>query len=303
MYAVIDIGSNSMRLVLYKLADGEPRQMLNSKQPAGLAGYIDKEQQLTPRGVQKAVEVLQRFQAILDSVHPKRVYVFATASLRNIINTQEVLEEIRRICGLEVRVLTGQEEAIFDYFGALRTLNGPDGLLVDIGGGSTELVLFHDRQVTSACSLPMGSLNMYTRFVRDIIPTADELRDISRHAESLLKTVEFPAGKRLHPRPVWGGRNLPGQLFAERRAVWGPVRLRRLSLQTDPQDAQAAQDRPPGAAFRHRQDGPGPAAYPAARLGNFGGGGKPLPVPVVCRKSLWRPGRVPHVYARGGEPP
>ena len=73
MYAVIDIGSNSMRLVLYKLADGEPRQMLNSKQPAGLAGYIDKEQQLTPRGVQKAVEVLQRFQAILDSVHPKRV--------------------------------------------------------------------------------------------------------------------------------------------------------------------------------------------------------------------------------------
>ena len=49
MYAVIDIGSNSMRLVLYKLADGEPRQMLNSKQPAGLAGYIDKEQQLTPR--------------------------------------------------------------------------------------------------------------------------------------------------------------------------------------------------------------------------------------------------------------
>ena len=119
--------------------------------------------------------------------------MFATASLRNIINTQEVLEEIRRICGLEVRVLTGQEEAIFDYFGALRTLNGPDGLLVDIGGGSTELVLFHDRQVTSACSLPMGSLNMYTRFVRDIIPTADELRDISRHAESLLKTVEFPA--------------------------------------------------------------------------------------------------------------
>ena len=151
MYAVIDIGSNSMRLVLYKLADGEPRQMLNSKQPAGLAGYIDKEQQLTPRGVQKAVEVLQRFQAILDSVHPKRVYVFATASLRNIINTQEVLEEIRRICGLEVRVLTGQEEAIFDYFGALRTLNGPDGLLVDIGGGSTE---------AGAVSRPAGDLRL-----------------------------------------------------------------------------------------------------------------------------------------------
>lgn len=145
------------------------------------------------------MEVLQRFQAILDSVHPKRVYVFATASLRNIINTQEVLEEIRRICGLEVRVLTGQEEAIFDYFGALRTLNGPDGLLVDIGGGSTELVLFHDRQVTSACSLPMGSLNMYTRFVRDIIPTADELRDISRHAEACSRRWNFPLKETASP--------------------------------------------------------------------------------------------------------
>ena len=61
MYAVIDIGSNTMRLVLYKLVDGEPRQMLNSKQAAGLAGYIDKEQQLTPKGVQKAIEVLRRF--------------------------------------------------------------------------------------------------------------------------------------------------------------------------------------------------------------------------------------------------
>lgn len=192
MYAVIDIGSNTMRLVLYKLVDGEPRQMLNSKQAAGLAGYIDDGQQLSPKGVQKAIEVLRRFQLILDSVQPRQVFVFATASLRNITNTQEVVDAIRGACGLQVRVLTGQEEAIFDYFGALRTLEAPDGLLVDIGGGSTELVLFHRRQVTAACSLPMGSLNMYTRFVHDVIPTADELKAISKHAAGLLKGVDFP---------------------------------------------------------------------------------------------------------------
>ena len=76
MYAVIDIGSNTMRLVLYKLVDGEPRQMLNSKQAAGLAGYIDDGQQLSPKGVQKAIEVLRRFQLILDSVQPRQVFVF-----------------------------------------------------------------------------------------------------------------------------------------------------------------------------------------------------------------------------------
>ena len=194
MYAVIDIGSNTIRLVLYHIADGQPQPLLNSKVAAGLAGYVDRDHQLTPKGIQRAIDVLRRFQRTLESVSPEQVFVFATASLRNIINTQEVLDAIRAACGLEVRVLTGNEEAVFDYFGALRTIHVPDGLMVDIGGGSTELVLFQNREVVSSCSLPMGSLNLYTKFVGDIVPTGEELKAISRHADRLLDTVEFPEG-------------------------------------------------------------------------------------------------------------
>ena len=164
MYAVIDIGSNTIRLVLYRVVDGEPRQMLNSKQAAGLAGYVDKEQRLTQKGIQKAIEVLRKFQLILESVTPRETFVFATASLRNVVNTQEVVQAIRKACGLEVRVLTGKEEALLDYSGALQALHVQDGLMVDIGGGSTELVRFREGKAQCACSLPMGSLNMYTRF-------------------------------------------------------------------------------------------------------------------------------------------
>ena len=192
MYAVIDIGSNTMRLVLYRLVEGEPRQMLNSKQAAGLAGYIDREQRLSPKGIQKAIEVLRRFQLILDSVGPERTFVFATASLRNVGNTQEVVQAIHRACGLEVRVLTGREEALLDYSGALRALHTQDGLMVDIGGGSTELVRFRGGAAVDACSLPMGSLNLYNRFVRDVVPTAPELKRISQYACSLLQDVDFP---------------------------------------------------------------------------------------------------------------
>lgn len=192
MYAVIDIGSNTMRLVLYRLVDGEPRQMLNSKQAAGLAGYVDREQRLTPRGVQKAIEVLEKFRLILDSVAPQKTFVFATASLRNVINTQQVVAAIRKACGMEVQVLTGEEEALLDYSGALRALNVRDGLLVDIGGGSTELVRFRGGQAQDACSLPMGSLNMYTRYVQDVVPTAKELKRIARHADDLLQDARFP---------------------------------------------------------------------------------------------------------------
>ena len=90
------------------------------------------------------------------------------------------------------RVLTGKEEALLDYSGALQALHVQDGLMVDIGGGSTELVRFREGKAQCACSLPMGSLNMYTRFVRDVVPTPDELKEITRHACVLLRDADFP---------------------------------------------------------------------------------------------------------------
>ncbi len=192
MYAVIDIGSNTIRLVLYKLVGGIPQPALNSKQATGLAGYVDKRRRLTEEGIAKAIEVLRRFQRILATVQPKRTYVFATASLRNVVNGKEVAQAIRAACGLEVRILTGSEEAVFDYFGALHSLPAQDGLLVDIGGGSTELVLFRTSEVVSTCSLPMGSLDLFGRFVRDVLPTPEEFDAIARYAADQLASVTFP---------------------------------------------------------------------------------------------------------------
>ena len=193
MYAVIDIGSNSMRLVLYKLADGEPRQMLNSKQPAGLAGYIDKEQQLTPRGVQKAVEVLQRFQAILDSVHPKRVYVFATASLRNITNSEEAVFQLQERTGLMIRLLSGREEAILDYVGATSGMEEREqGMVLDIGGGSTEWVCFSQGRIRHAASIPLGSLNLYSRCVETLLPSPKEQAKIRKQVKKALDGAPLP---------------------------------------------------------------------------------------------------------------
>ena len=192
MYAVIDIGSNTIRLVLYQMEDGEPQQMLNSKRSVGLAGYVDREQRLSPKGIEKAVEALQGFRQILDSIQPRQTFAFATASMRNVVNTQQVVQAIRKACGLEVRVITGKEEALLDYAGAMRALPTQSGLLVDIGGGSTELVRFRDGQAQGACSLPMGSLNLYTRYVRDVVPTPQELKAISRHACALLQEADFP---------------------------------------------------------------------------------------------------------------
>ena len=198
MYAVIDIGSNTIRLVLYEMIDGEPRQMLNSKESAGLAGYIGADNRMTPKGIQRALQALGRFALTLESVRPRRTFAFATASLRGVANAGEVLDAIRRECGLEVAILSGREEAALDFAGAVRTLKTGTGLMADIGGGSTELVFFQDRAIKAAESYPMGSLNMFGKFVADVVPTWEEISRIRREAGRLLRehplSLAVPSG-------------------------------------------------------------------------------------------------------------
>ncbi len=84
---------------------------------------------------------------ILENVRVERLYIFATASLRNIENTLEVTAEIKKQTGFDVDVISGREEAVFDYYGAMQTIEMHDRLLVDIGGGSTELVFYKDNEI------------------------------------------------------------------------------------------------------------------------------------------------------------
>ena len=162
MYAIIDIGSNTIRMVLYKVIDNEIQQMLNSKIPAGLAGYIDNNNMLSKKGILKAIEALSKFETILESVDVKEVHAFATASLRNISNSEEVLAEIKKHCSFDIEIISGKEEALYDYYGTMKSISSGNGLLVDVGGGSTELVYFENGTLLSTCSIPVGSLNMYT---------------------------------------------------------------------------------------------------------------------------------------------
>ena len=78
---------------------------------------------------------------------------------------------------------------MYDYYGAMKSISSGNGLLVDVGGGSTELVYFENGKLLSTCSIPVGSLNMYTNYVEDIIPTKSELKNINDHVNEILNTL------------------------------------------------------------------------------------------------------------------
>ena len=188
MYGIIDIGSNTIRLVLYDVQDGRIRPMLNKKITAGLAGYV-KKGRMTEKGIKKLIEVLTEFSEILPYIQIKEIFCLATASLRNIENTDEVCTAVKIQCGFDIIVLSGEEEALYDYYGAMQSVNEPAGVVIDIGGGSTEFVFYMENSISKILSIPIGSLTAYSAYVIDIIPTAKERKEIESAMESAMSEI------------------------------------------------------------------------------------------------------------------
>lgn len=194
-YAVVDLGSNTIRLSVYNTLPGGGFDLLFSeKEMAGLVNDVENGT-LSQAGIRRACDALKKFQRLLEYCGVERVQVFATASLRNIRNTAEAVDTIRRETGLEVDVVSGDQEAELGYYGALRTLDLRSGAMFDIGGGSTEIVEVQEGHILRAQSLPVGSLNLFTRYVGKIWPKRKELEAIAAAAKDALREAELPREK------------------------------------------------------------------------------------------------------------
>lgn len=186
IYGIADVGSNTVRLSIYKCEGGEIRLLMNRKVMAGLAGYV-RHGALTPEGIEVACQTLQGYRSLMDNLELPDLRVFATASLRNISNTEEAVGAVMAATGLRVDVLSGREEAELSFRGAIQNAGLYTGLLVDLGGGSTELVSYRSRAIQTACSLSVGSLSLFSKYVSKLHPTKEERRAIRRAVEEQLE--------------------------------------------------------------------------------------------------------------------
>jgi exopolyphosphatase/guanosine-5'-triphosphate,3'-diphosphate pyrophosphatase len=190
IYAIIDIGANSIRLTVYKCEVNEIKLILEKKSTAGLIGYIE-EGELLQKGIQKACSVLNNFDDILTYLDIKQPHVIATASLGNIINIEEVIRQVQEKTGFRISLLSGEEEAKLGYFGAMQRIDMNSGLYVDIGGGSTELVTFVNRNIIRALSIPYGSLNMSMKYVKGITPHKTNILEMKHELKRGLKKTKL----------------------------------------------------------------------------------------------------------------
>ena len=181
LQAMIDIGSNTIRMAVYKIEDGHATQIMKRKHTVGLSAYV-KDGVMQEEGVRRAAEVVSEYRDFLAGMGVENTVAFTTAALRNATNSAEAVAALESRTGLSIRVISGEEEAAFDFAGAIHDLASDNGVILDIGGGSTEIVTYRSRRVSRKWSLPFGSLSLKVAYVKDLLPTPEEAEAIRTEA-------------------------------------------------------------------------------------------------------------------------
>lgn len=173
--AIIDIGSNSARLVISHIyKNGAFNMVYSQKEALRLAQKVDANNMLTEEAFQDMLTTMKSFAQMCALYHVDKTIGVATAAIRNSNNGKELVDRIAKETGLTLHIISGNTEAYISYLGVINTLNVKDGIIFDLGGGSTELIYFKDRVIQNSVSLPFGAVNTTNIFhTKDrMLPTA-----------------------------------------------------------------------------------------------------------------------------------
>jgi exopolyphosphatase / guanosine-5'-triphosphate,3'-diphosphate pyrophosphatase len=166
MFAAVDLGSNSFRLHIGRHEGDAIRVIKSARDPIRLAAGLDQQGNLTAAAMQSAIESLTRFRAILSAYPLEAVRVVATNTLRIARNAQELLPAAEQAIGYPIEIISGEEEGRLIYMGVANSLAlpGERRLVVDIGGGSTELILGRGQEIARVESFSIGTVKQALTF-------------------------------------------------------------------------------------------------------------------------------------------
>lgn len=190
VYALIDFGSNTVTLSVYRMGYHDFRLLHKQKAALGIIRYI-KDGILSEKGMRLAVDTLVELKHAAEPL-TKSIYCFATASLRGVSNAQSVLGQIKWASDIDVDLLTGDQEAYYDYLGLMHYFPGiRNAVALDIGGGSMEIVHIRSGRLHQCISLPTGSLKLSIEYAGGRFPKQDECAKIEEGVRALLSAVEW----------------------------------------------------------------------------------------------------------------
>ncbi len=202
-HAIVDIGSNTIRMVMYRVFNGKIEYLLNSKINGRLADYIE-DGVMRIDGAKVIIDSINKHKALASHHNLDNINYFGTASLR-VANVDDVLAAVREGTGADIDVLSGETEARCGVDGIAYDFDISNCICFDLGGGSMEISLVKDGKIKEAISLHIGSVSMTKSFVNGILPTEEEIQGIREKTRAALKEVKWLCCDKLDVAYAVGG--------------------------------------------------------------------------------------------------
>ena len=193
LFACIDIGSNTTRLLVAQAAEGQLREVMQQRAFTRLGKGLRRDARIPAGKLDEVAEVVSTQVRLAEELGAQRLRAVATAAIRRAGNGSELCEAVRERSGVEVEILDGDEEARLAFVGATKTLGHPvegDVVVVDVGGGSTELALGTVAAGARwSASFRVGSGFLADAYLRSDPPSIDELHAVREHAAGVFEGV------------------------------------------------------------------------------------------------------------------
>ena len=191
--AIIDLGSNTARLLIVDIQDDGTFSVVDQlKEAPRLGEGMERDGFLKPARIHETILTLKMFKKLCDAYKVEKIIAVATAAVRHAKNQRSFLDEVSAVCGIKLRVLTAEEEAMFVYKGVINTMDIAKGIIFEIGGGSTKIVYYNRRNLLNYATLPFGAITLTELFANDAENSPEEhANKIEEFLTEQLKQIEW----------------------------------------------------------------------------------------------------------------
>ena len=189
---IIDLGSNSARLVIVNMfEDGYFMVVDELKESVRLGQDMEKDGFLKPQRVAETIKTLKMFKRLCDASGVTHIIAVATEAVRRAKNQRSFLDEIQTSCGIKLRVLSAEEEAMLVYRGVINTMDIPKGIILEIGGGSVKVIYYNRRNMLNYASLPYGAVTLTDMFADKESRPEDQVKKMEEFFADKLNALEW----------------------------------------------------------------------------------------------------------------
>ncbi|MBR1891547.1 MAG: Ppx/GppA family phosphatase [Clostridia bacterium] len=189
---IIDLGSNSARLVIVQmLGDGHFMVIDQLKESVRLGKDMERDGFLKPQRIAETLKTLKMFRKLCDAYGIERIIAVATAAVRRAKNQRSFLEEISTACGVKLKVLSAEEEAMYIYRGIINTMDIPKGLILEVSGGSTKIIHYNRRNLLEYATLPFGAITLTELYAAEGISPEEQAKKVEEFFTEQFKNIEW----------------------------------------------------------------------------------------------------------------